>query len=270
MSSRTRPWAPPGAASDARILARTREAVDAWAARWLGRRRLVASGWRVAAVSDRAAPQDGDWRASRGAVAVHCPARGKTRLLEWALDVSFDRDQPSEADLKVLDAFLGRALDDLAGALDDMLGVAGKAADDRGADDRGADDRDADDRDERQSLDLADANGVKLLSLTVPLCAFVALRKALAGAPAPRRAPLVPILTAAADAEIRLDVVLGRARAGLADVRNLAAGDVLVLATPLAGEILLAAPSGAVAATRLVEHEGRRALTLKSIVKERV
>ncbi|MEH0198341.1 FliM/FliN family flagellar motor C-terminal domain-containing protein [Caulobacter sp. CCNWLY153] len=260
MSSKPRPWAPPGAASDPRIVTRTREAVDAWAARWLGRRRLVASGWRTAAVSDRAAPQDGDWRASRGVVAVHCPARGKTRLLEWALDVSFERDPPNDADLKVLDAFLGKALDDLAAALDDMLGAAGKAADDGGADDGG----------ERQSLDLADANGVKLLSLTAPLWAFVALRKALAGAPAPRRAPLVPILTAAADAEIRLDVVLGRARAGLADVRNLAAGDVLVLATPLAGEILLAAPSGAVAATRLVEHEGRRALTLQSIVKERV
>jgi flagellar motor switch protein FliM len=208
----------------------------------------------MAAAPDRMAASDGEWRLPRTVVAVRCPALGRTRLLSWALDVNVEEHDPTVADQRVLKALFARMLEDLAGELEEALDVPKN--------------REAGDGDDTVLLvDLADSNGLKLLSFAVPPATIVTLRKALAGAPATARGGLTPILIAAASAEVTLDVVVGRAQAGLADVRALAAGDVLVLETPLSGDVQLVAPGGAVAVAQLVEHEGRRSLALQSIVK---
>jgi flagellar motor switch/type III secretory pathway protein FliN len=259
VTSNVRPWAPSGCTSDPRIRAKAERAVEAWSTRWFAQRQIVISGWRAAPAPERLAATDGPWLTTRAVVAVWCPARGQARLVGWALDTNLEQHAPTDADQRVLKAFVALIVEDLAKEFEEALAFAQAREAAMAA------------KDEAQMIvDLTDANGLKLLSLAMPLAGLVTLRKALAGAPANARGGLTPILTAAAAAKVTLDVVLGAARAGLAEVGNLAEGDVLILATPLAGEVQLAASTGAVARARLVEHEGRRALALQSIVKERV
>ena len=115
-------------------------------------------------------------------------------------------------------------------------------------------------------MGLGEAEGGVLVWLAVPAAVLAPATRASLMPPRPSERAPTPIAEALSERTVRLEVVLGTARLGLAELRGLSAGDVLLLDRPLAEPASLQlAPGGRVAArAHLVEVEGRMALALTS------
>jgi len=247
-------WLPMEAATGPRVRTRIEAAVSAWASRWFTDRRLEASGWTVRSEAARGGTIDTVWRRPGAGVAIGCSPREESRILDWALDANLEALRPDANDRQVLDSFATRLTDDLVSELEKALGLSNA-------------DRDAGAASEPVVvIDLADAHGLRIGALAVPVPAVVALCKSLAPDAARPDIALTPRLDAVGSAEIALDVVLGRTRVGLAELRGLAVGDVLVLGTPLSGVVDLVDPRSAytVASAHLTDIDGQVALTLQA------
>ena len=254
MSRLAQSWLPIEAATGPRVRARIETAVTAWASRWFTDRRLETSGWTVRPEAARGGTVDTIWRRPGAGVAIGRSPREEGRILDWALDANLEALKPDADDRRVLDAFAARLTDDLASELEKALGLS-----------------DAD-RDAGAALgpvvvvDLADAHGLRIGTLAMPVPAVVALCKSLAPDAAKPDVALTPRLDAAASTEVAIEVVLGRTTVGLAELRGLAVGDVLVLGTPLGGVVDLvdARSAHTVARAHLADIDGQVALTLQA------
>ncbi len=247
-------WLPIEATTGPRVRARIEMAVTAWASRWFTDRRLELSGWTVRPEAARGGTVDTVWRRAGAGVAIGCSPREEGRILDWALDAGLEALKPEANDRRVLDAFAARLTEDLASELETALGLAQAGRDTAAA------------LGPVVVVDLADAHGLRVGTLAMPLPAIMALCKTLAPDAARSDLPLTPRLAAAATTEVSLEVVLGRTTVGLAELRELTVGDVLVLGTPLGGvvELVDARSTHTVARAYLADIDGQVALTLQA------
>ena len=241
-------WLPADIALRPAVRARIEEAVAAWSADWFAGRAIGVSQVRTVARF-----KDGDGRRIQGgATAVSYSDRASKRLLDWALDVRLDQAVLTPLDQKVLDGFERRLVEALLVKLDSAL--AAKPATGATFGPLGG-----------LEVALSDAQSGDLLSLAVPLEAVLSLARASLPAPGPR-GPLDDLGGALGDTDVVIDITLGQSDLRLADLRTLAAGDVLILDTPLdgAGHVTLAGTGEVFARAALTDLDGLMAVTFQA------
>jgi hypothetical protein len=258
VSERVREWLPLEAVSSDGIRRKIDEVSSAWSARWLGDESAV-----VASVSATPSPRrddnDGLWSIHRAAVATRFSRSMTARLVERALGVRFEGLALTDADRRLVAAFSRKMAEDLAVSLEVMLGLEGALL--------------------AQPLTVPDPWGPlggvtitlsnirdTLLTVAIPREAIVGLCKAgLQRASTPRLRP-AGRTEAIGPTSVRVEAVVGRARLTLAELRELAAGDIIVLDNDLGSGVELAAPGvdAALARASLGETQGRVTLTLQA------
>jgi flagellar motor switch/type III secretory pathway protein FliN len=260
VTSSVREWLPLEIVGHTAVRAALADAVEAWSDHWFRRHRLTV-GSIVAATAGSAA-RDGGWSWKRfgEAVAINLSANSPTPFAAWLLDGEGDPLLTSAADRVILDDLETTMLADLATRIEQNLGMAGAMQDgvaeiaDPLGEDGGA------------VVGLKEASGAAVLRLAIPrpvMAGFVKTK-------APRRRPAAhrpdPRVEALRATEVRLEACLGAAELSLADLQNLAPGDVLVLDTRLDGLAALTVEGGVspLAAARVANTDGRLSLTLQA------
>jgi flagellar motor switch/type III secretory pathway protein FliN len=252
-----RDWLPLGAVLSGRVRATVGEVVADWSRRWFadGGIELVTVSTSADARRDDA---EGEWRVFRAAIAVKRLRALSPRLLKRALGVEVEGLVLTGVDRRVVTAFVQRLLDDLVVNLEQAFELKGEM-------------RDA-------PMTVADPFGPfgglvglvadgrdRLLTIAIPLAEIVGFCKS--GLPAPGPRDELPSLAAAlASTSVTIDATVGRAQMSLADLGDLAAGDVIVLDRALASgvEICIDQSDVAIASATLSEADGRLAFTLQA------
>lgn len=233
-------------------------AISEWAAAWFGAPRLSASRFTP---TRSGRPDDAaGWRVHRKALAVSCSGRAMGRLLDWALDADVEQLSLSPADRRLVEAFEGRLMQDLALRVETALKMDGELKSQPLSVD------DPYGRFGGLNVEVTDDRGGVLLSLAIPFTDLLPTCKA--SLPAIRRSAvkLDTLRSALADAALPVKATLGAARIALADLHSLAPGDVLVLDTALddGAALSLGGSAHVFAAARLTDHEGKMTLTLQA------
>jgi hypothetical protein len=256
MRPEARDWLPPGAIDGAGVRDRVADAVGDWSARWFAASRVQVSDL-VQAKGGARDDADGDWRVHRGGIALRQSRMMSQRLQEQALGQSFDGLLLSEVDRRVLAGFSQALMSDLTESLEILFGLTGEARPTPAV---------VPDLFGPQGgfvFTLSDGRD-PLLSVGVPAAAMVALAKsALPPPPRPAR-PGGTLVAALASTGVTLEACLGRADLSLAEVRDLARGDVIVLDTALndGGEITLSGEDAPFLHAALGHLDGHLALTI--------
>lgn len=242
-------WLPPEVAQRAAVRAKIEEAVAEWSSNWFAARAIGVSGVKAVARF-----KTGEGRRIQGdAAAVGYSDRAAHRLLDWALDARLDQATLTPTDQKILDGFERKLIKDLLAKLDAVLAAPSTARGAAPASLGGLE------------IGLSDAQSGDLLSLCVSLESVLPLARASLSAPRPR-GPLDDLANALAGADVVIDLTLGEADLRLADLRTLAAGDVLILDTPLNGaaQVTLAGTAEVFARAALTDLDGQMAVTFQA------
>ncbi|MGE5566073.1 MAG: FliM/FliN family flagellar motor switch protein [Parcubacteria group bacterium] len=256
MTNRVLDWLPLSAVAREPVRAKVTAAVSAWSEAWFSPpRRLHAT--RLTPHKGETAAQGRTWRIPRQALAISCPRPAAARLLDWALDTDVQRLSPTDADRKLIEAFEAQIIEDLAAKIERALGIEGKSKSDPASPygPLGG-----------LSIEIADEQGETLVWLALAMSDVLPACKA----SLPQRARSVEKLTglrsALADTPVSIEAVLGSASLGLADLRTLAPGDVLVLDAGLedAALLALAGSQRSVGRATLTHTEDALALTLQA------
>ena len=258
MRQDVREWLPTGAFEADDVRSAIADVVDQWSRRWFAAAPLAVA---KLAFTPGGLPQDSDgaWTIHHQAVAVRLSRMMTGRLLERALDISFDGLVLSEVDRRVLVVFTQNVVADLAASLERLIGDVGER--------RSPPATIADPFDAFGGVVVHLTDGRDpLLSLAVPFQAMVKLCKSRLTAPRRRGKAPARIAAALAPTHVTIEATLGRARMSLADLRGLAPGDVVVLDAALedGGEIALVNSNKAIARAKLSQVDGCLALTLQA------
>lgn len=255
MSAEVFDWLPANAIEDDGVRGLIELAVSNWTTRWFGERALCAVSIRFVRV-DQA--QDGDpWIRDRACVAVQRSRAMSRRLLELALDIGLEGLVLSSVDRRVTSQLAETIASDLAGEIEQSLGCGAAARSEPVV----------------VTAPLGGLGGLlvavsegrdPLLSVAIPQAVAAVARKAAMGRPGKPSGKLDGVKKALGPIAISLDATLGSANLSLADLRQLAPGDVVVLDTPLEGdgEIALSHGQNRIASGRLSEVDGVLALTV--------
>lgn len=256
MTNRVLDWLPLSVVAREPVRAKITAAVSAWSGAWFSPpRRLHAT--RITPHNGEAAPQGRAWRVPRQALAVSCPRPAATRLLDWALDADAQRLSPTDADRKLIEAFETQIFADLCARIERALGIEDQSKNDPTSPygPLGG-----------LSIEIADEQGDTLVWLALALSDVLPACKA----SLPQRSRPVEKLSglrsALADTVVSIEVVLGSASLGLADLRTLTPGDVLVLDAGLedAASLTLADSHRSVGRATLTHTDDALALTLQA------
>lgn len=223
MTVRVRDWLPQAAMDHDVVWQALETAIAQWDGQWFTTSYVEVAEMRSSATDSRLDDGGADWRTCRAAIAIRAGRGGLSRLVERALDLRADMPKPAEADRRLLDRFEERLLESLAEGLEAAFGVKDEPRADtyRPTDPFSGDDG--------LLVVLADSAGRDLLTVAVP--GKVVFRHVKASLPRPqaRTSSLRPLTEALADVDIPMRAQLGKVELSLAELNDLAVGDVLVL-----------------------------------------
>lgn len=194
--------------------------VAAWSARWVARAPAGVSKLHFAERSVAARSQT----TCGQHVALDLTGIGRRHLLEALLDVNLAENPRSEADTRVLDAVVEEACEDFVRTLDEIFVGEPDHGEDKGL---------------RATVAIG-RNDVFEFAVAVPSLVPL-LKRRLGGAASPGR-PLSRLSVALRDARIRAHAVLGHVDLTLSEMRELNAGDVLVIDRALGDPVELRLP----------------------------
>jgi flagellar motor switch/type III secretory pathway protein FliN len=203
----TRPWLPKDAFLGAATKDVLSEPVAAWSARWVARAPAGVSKLRFAEGGASARSQTTCGRH----VALDLTGIGRRHLLEAVLDVSLAESPRSDADARVLDAVVQEICEDFVRTLDEVFADEPCEDEDRGL---------------RATVAIG-RNDVFEFAVAAPLLVPL-IKRQLGGAVSPGR-PLSRLSTALREAQIQARAVLGHVDLSLSEMRELNAGDVVVI-----------------------------------------
>lgn len=223
MTVHVREWLPHDALAHEAVRTALERAITQWNTQWFTTAFAAIAGIRIAGADARPEGEGTGWRVYRAAIAVRAGRSGLSRLVNRSLDLRTEAANLTEADRYVLDGLEQRILDDLAETLEAALGVPGPS--------RSAPHRPADPfaGDGGLLVSLADPQGREVLTLAVPRSAAIGYVKASMPRISSKNAPLPPLAGALAAVAIPVEAEIGRAELSLAELNELAVGDVLVL-----------------------------------------
>jgi hypothetical protein len=247
MIERLRDWLPPQAADQPGVRAMIDGVVAEWSSHWIALEMLSLSAWGAA----QDAAGDGAWRDCGDGLQVSCSARAGLRLACMALGARVEQVDLGDRDRSLLTDLAGRMVDDLADRLRRRLGAAAPRIEFAASEPRFV----------AKVSDGCDT----LLAVSIPFPLLIRLcRQAL---PKARPTAVAPELRreAVTPTRIRLRATLGSALLGLAEVRDLAVGDLLVLDRTVDDTVELSVAGACVGHGVLTEIDGQAALILQRI-----
>jgi flagellar motor switch/type III secretory pathway protein FliN len=200
------------------------------------------------------------WRSYSSNVAISVQRLTAGQLVARALDADLGAVAVSDQDRLLLDAFERKLFAELAAKIEAALGSMDRAYDSP-----------------REIADpfgpeggavaiLAEDNGARLMSLALPGRVLLPLCKRSISPSSPSKGRLKSPASALAPTEVVVEATLGSAEIALADLRDLAPGDVLVLNRALGepADIRLKGAETVIARARLIEVGGQMALSLQA------
>lgn len=261
MTLKVRDWLPAEVASRAKVRETIDAAVLAWSQAWFANQRLQATRFRPLADSPRLRGEDEWWRAYRGPVTLSIAPPAAQRMVSWVLDAPLARLELTPRDAAVTEGLEHAVLDDLTARIETLLDLPDVEASSPprvgtpGLGQGGVE------------VAVTDEVGALILSLALPFEAVLPLAKASLPAPRPPTETLSGLGQALAPTPVKLQAALGHVEIGVADLRRLAIGDVLVLDRGVDQGVLLDLPGSTDEFTiaRLGEADGRLTLTLESL-----
>ena len=212
--------------------------VVAWSARWIARAPAAVSRLRLAeGVSRQGQTIIGDH------VELELSGAGKRHLLEALLDVDLAEHQRSEADIRVLDAFVEEVCEDFVRTLEAC--VAGDAEGNR-----------------LRATVVIGRNDV--FEASMPASSLVPLLKQHLGTSVAKGQPLSPLSVALKDVPVRARAVLGHVVLSLTEMGELGVGDIVVVDRAVGDpvELRLPASSKPFACGKLGRDENRLSIQL--------
>jgi flagellar motor switch/type III secretory pathway protein FliN len=249
MTERLRDWLPTEAAEQLGVRGRIEGVVAEWSAHWFASGTLGLSAWGLG--QDAVVPGDATWRDCGGSLQASCSARAGLRLACMALGARSEHVDLNDRDRSLLSALSRRMIDDLAERLRRLLGLSGVAI--------------APPASKPRFIAKVSDGCDTLVAIAIPFALLIKLcRQAL-----PRARPPATALQSRREAVtptgIRLEATLGSALLGLADVRDLAVGDLLVLDRTVDDTVELSVAGVPVGQGVLTEIDGQAALILQRI-----
>jgi len=254
-----REWLPVDVTEREPVRASISAAVADWSGRWFSKRTVSASRYVTSAAASRSAVDGSGWRRPGRTIAIDCPRRVMSKLLDWSLDARLDQLLLTPLDRKVVQSFEKRLLEDLASSVETALAYASHPAalplvtdDPFGG--RGG-----------LEVGLADGEGDPLLSLAIPLDTLLPLCKSMFPERVRRSVRLDSMLAALSSVRVPVEVNLGRAEVSIKEIQALAPGDILILDTILDDGALLnlSGSTAPFARGQLGESENHRALIIQ-------
>jgi flagellar motor switch/type III secretory pathway protein FliN len=199
------------------------QAVATWNGQWFVTPGVVVADLRPATRDARPDNDGNGWRVYRTALAVRAARGALPRLVGRALDLRADAAGHTAADLRLLAAFEEKLLESLTETLERALGVGGalKTEPERPADPIG--------EQGGVLVSLTDPSGREALTLAIPSEVVFRYVKASQTAPSAKRTPLRPLTHTLADVKLAFEARIGKVELTLAELNELAVGDVLVL-----------------------------------------
>jgi len=258
VTAEVKSWLPFGVLARKAIKAPIGAAVGEWSTLWFGRR-FQTVNFRPTEHKPWSTADDSGWLRYGGMVALSYGAAARDRLIGSALDCPFASLALSPADEEVVGRFEADLFGDLAARIEAALGLESRpAAPPRGLDapfgPAGG-----------LEVEVRDPDGHSALRIAAPLEAVMPLCKA--SLPPPRRRLAIRSRRSEAigAVQVTLQATLGHAEVGLADLRRLTQGDVLVLDRTLdEGAILASSDNGTpLARARLGADGDRMTLTVQ-------
>jgi flagellar motor switch/type III secretory pathway protein FliN len=215
------------------------ETLAAWSKDWIGRAVVFAP------VSARASDAEGaSAKAHIEATEITLNRVGKRILSEALVDADFTTHVPSDADSKVMDHLVIEALDDLASRIDARLDVATATV-----------------GSEQIHFTIA-LSLTEIFDITVPSIPLMASVKAQLGRSSSAAKRILPRQAALRKTPLVTQAVLGSAELTLREVRELSAGDVLVLDRALNEAIELHINGSSIARGRLLRDGDQLSIQL--------
>lgn len=247
MRESLRDWLPAEAAERSAVRAPIEEVVAQWSSHWVARGELSLSHWALAAE----ARADAAWRDCGGGLQVNCSTRAAARLAGLALDARPEQDELNDRDRKLLASLSRRIVDDLAHRVRQRLGA----------------ERDVVSPADRRITAVVSEGVDAILQLSIPVPLLTGLCRRTLPTPRAPTTPLASRLAAAAPTTLRLEATLGAVTLSLAEVRDLAVGDILVLDRTVSepADLSLSRSEAPVARGTLTETEGHVALILQPV-----
>ncbi len=223
MTVRVREWLPREVMNHGGVRKTIEQAIAQWNAQWFLTSFAEVAGTRVAVADSRPESEGTGWRVYRAAIAIRGSRAGLSRLVNRALDLRADLADLTAADRYVMNAIEGKILEGLAETLEVAFGVRGQT--------RSEPDKPADPLADGGGLvvSVVDPSGREVLTLALPGETIV--RHVKASIPrTPGKGPaLRPFSEALAEVNIPVEAQVGKVELTLAELNELAVGDVLVL-----------------------------------------
>lgn len=181
------------------------------------------------------------------------------RMAGWALDAQLDHLVLKKADRRLLDSFEQKLLADLARKIELAFGIEPSVGS------RGAI-KNPFGKLGGVAITLAGDNALPLLSIGIPLQIVLPLCRSSLGPVERKPAQLASFAHALGCADMAIEATLGHAEISVADLRGLAAGDVLVLTRALndAVQVSLSGSDTAFARGKLIDLDGQIAIALEA------
>lgn len=218
-----RDWLPRDALGHEVVREMLEQAVAGWTERWFVGAYASIAAARVVAADPRGANDEG-WRVYRHSVGIRVTRPALARMVEKALDLAGPPPSPpSEADTYLLAGLERKILQDLTEAIEQAFGLPG----DLSPDPRKIADPFAGAG--GLAVSLADPAGRDILTLGLPAAAAWTRLKTRLAPPRRRTERFEPLARPLGAVDVGIEAVIGGVELTLAELNDLAAGDVLIL-----------------------------------------
>lgn len=260
MTGAARDWLPIEVVAGEAVRSVLDAAARDWGSAFFTRRRFAVDRIKPVAASARAPTEGPGWRRYSANVSISVQRLTASQLVARALDADLGAVAVSDQDRLLLDSFERKLFAELAARIEAKLGSTGQAYDgprevaDPFGPEGGA------------VAVLTEDNGARLMSLALPGRVLLPLCKRSIPPSSRSRSRLKSPAAALAPTQVVLEATLGSAEVALADLRDLAPGDVLVLnrALDAPADIRLKDAQTVIARARMIEVDGQMALSLQA------
>lgn len=227
MTAESRDWFPRDAVHHDVVRESFDKAVARWSERWFTLAYASVAFIKFAASDARNELDEAGWRIPRASVAMRAGRPAMARMVDRALDRDGSLPQPTGGDRYILAGLERRMLQDLAEEIEQALGLAGDmlAEPRRIADPLGGGDG--------LLVTLVETSGREIAVLAVPIAVVWRRLKTHLGPPRTRRDALTPLVEPLTSVAVAIEARVGGVELTLAELSDLAVGDVLILDQPL-------------------------------------
>lgn len=238
MIGRVRDWLPSGVITDDVVLETVKQAVARWSERWFTGTYATVAAVKPVSGDPRNEKDDAGWRVWRTAIAVRGSRPAMSRAVDKALDITAPIPALTEADQNLISGFERKLLEDLAQEIEQAFGLPGEIR----SDPQKVHDPLADEGGLLATV--TDPAGREILTLAVPADVIVAKVKAHLGPPRRRAEVLEPLVKPLGSVNVAIEALVGGVELTLAELGDLAVGDVLILDRTLDQAVEIAGVEG--------------------------